>query len=325
MIRILSVCPNPPDAASYYRGYGPLNQLMKKYPVYVERGENRSIEWSVLTGFDILFMQRPFMEEHAKLITLAKNYRLKIWVDHDDNVLEVPKDNPAHPLYNTTDVQKNVKICVGAADLVTVSTPAIKELLSAYNNDIHIVPNALHTTLLGRPIRSQPRSKVVMWRGSNTHLGDFRTIVNTLNNLDLRDYVVHIVGDKDVFNMVKIKKQHAPSRDLIKYHGYIQNLKPEITIVPLVKNRFNDCKSNIAWLESTWAGGVTLATDMREWVRPGITNYSSEEDFAKKLTWLIDYPESHRELWNESKNHVNSKLYLNKWVKKRYSLIKSLF
>jgi len=164
-----------------------------------------------------------------------------------------------------------------------------------------------------------------MWRGSNTHIGDFRTIADTLNKLDLKDYVAHIVGDKEVFNMVKIKKQHAPSRDLIKYHGYIQNLKPEITIVPLVNNRFNDCKSNIAWIESTWAGGITLATDMREWLRPGVTNYSSPDEFAEKLMWLIDNPGIHQRLWSESKNYINSNLYLNKWIKKRYNLIKSLF
>jgi hypothetical protein len=67
--------------------------------------------------------------------------------------------------------------------------------------------------------------------------------------------------------------------DMYDYIKYIKELRPRILFVPLVDNLFNRAKSNISWLEATTAGAVCLATDLPEFVRPGIINFSNSRNF----------------------------------------------
>ena len=56
-----------------------------------------------------------------------------------------------------------------------------------------------------------------------------------------------------------------------------------LAVVPLKDNLFNHAKSNLAWIEATCAGAMTLAPDWPEWRRPGVSNYESPLNFKKLL------------------------------------------
>jgi hypothetical protein len=75
------------------------------------------------------------------------------------------------------------------------------------------------------------------------------------------------------------KYAKIPTRDMVQYLHYIQQLRPKLFIVPLIDHQFNRAKSNISWLEATTAGAVCLATDLPEFVRPGIINFSNPRNF----------------------------------------------
>lgn len=61
---------------------------------------------------------------------------------------------------------------------------------------------------------------------------------------------------------------------------------------PLTVNAFNDCKSNIAWIEATMAGGVC------------VTNYAGKGGWADSLPDFTDDPELVRDTWELSKEVI---------------------
>jgi hypothetical protein len=90
-----------------------------------------------------------------------------------------------------------------------------------------------------------------------------------------------------MFDDLSDKVIHQPSLDAIKFFSVLKAIKPKINVVPLHDNPFNLGKSNIAWLEATYAGAVTLAPDTPEWRKAGVTNYKDEADFKTKLGFLL--------------------------------------
>jgi hypothetical protein len=75
--------------------------------------------------------------------------------------------------------------------------------------------------------------------------------------------------------------------DVLDYHQYIHDLKPSVMMVPLFGSMFNHCKSNIAWIEATFAGAVTVAPAWDEWNRPGILTYENDAQFVTAMEAVL--------------------------------------
>jgi len=56
-----------------------------------------------------------------------------------------------------------------------------------------------------------------------------------------------------------------------------------LTIVPLKNYAFNHAKSNIAWLETTLAGGLVVAPKWTEWNHKGVLKYNNRPEFKQKV------------------------------------------
>jgi hypothetical protein len=74
------------------------------------------------------------------------------------------------------------------------------------------------------------------------------------------------------------------------YLARLSQIAPRYGIVPLTDNAFNRSKSNIAWLEMTWAGAVCLVPHWPEFDHPGAMTYEPGE-FLAKLESLVSMPE----------------------------------
>jgi hypothetical protein len=85
--------------------------------------------------------------------------------------------------------------------------------------------------------------------------------------------------------------------------------------VPLVDNEFNRAKSNIAWLEGTWAGAKTIASDLPEFNKPGVTVYKPGElprnNFTpdSEISWDYISKNLTLDLINASREHILDTLY----------------
>jgi hypothetical protein len=301
MIKILGMIPNPNDVTSYYRAVGPFATIEKQYAeIQFTVGDDKGsyYDWHNLRRADIFFAQRPTLPVHAQAIMKAKEEGVPVWVDMDDDLLGVPRDNPAHAVYSQEQNQNALRHCLTMADLVTVPTRELQAVLSEFAKDVRVVPNAFDDAALGYgPDRSKPREKLVFWRGSPTHQRDL---------IDARDEIVAAAHAKPDWKWAFAGMDPAFITDLMprgtcrvyppmtisRYMHTIANLNHAIQIVPLTESRFNKCKSNIAWIEGTYAGAHTIARHWPEWKRPGVTHYDAKGSLKDALVRLMDDPET---------------------------------
>lgn len=273
MIKIGVLTSDPAGAVSFYRVTGPLNALAKEHDNIMVVPLDK-VCWSTFSTLDALFMHRCVTKTDIDVMNMAKIGGIPIWVDYDDNFMVIPKDNPAYDQYSKIeDLEENMREVLKLADVVTCTTAAMRDaLFRIYERDITILPNAFNEKFVKREVR--PRNKVILWRGSRTHLNDLVVGIDMVRKIysDYPDHEWVFVGqDPWMYGHVlpQDKVFHVEGMETYKYHQFIQGLAPEFMFVPLADNEFNRAKSNIAWMEGTWAGAKVYASDLPEFHVPG--------------------------------------------------------
>jgi hypothetical protein len=113
--------------------------------------------------------------------------------------------------------------------------------------------------------------------------------------------------------------------DPAEFWDLLARIRPDVMMVPLKDCPFNRSKSNIAWMEGTWAGAATIAPDFPEWQRPGVTTFGSSEGFLTGLRSLLAAPRSTLEQKaNESWYHIEQNLSLTAVNKARHAILEGL-
>jgi glycosyltransferase involved in cell wall biosynthesis len=291
--KVLTIYPNASDSTSLWRGAGPMAMVEKMMPDIHFKELNTDLNWRTFWGYDVVFMQRPSTAAHKEACLLLKRMGIKLWLDFDDDLFNVPVSNPASLTYNQRDVQRDVTHIVTLADAITVSTPDLHRKYGQLNKNITVVPNAWNERLFHyRAEDKVARSKVVLWRGTRTHAEDLDRFLPELGRVaeDHKDWKFVFVGG------AYWKVHHAiPEDQLVIYEGMEQTLFYEmiyklgakIMIVPLADHTFNKAKSNIAWQEGSFCGSAVLCPDWEEWIRPGAINYRDAKDFEGTLRTMM--------------------------------------
>lgn len=353
MTKILAAVPASYDGTSYYRSMGVFPNLRKNYihdlqvDGYV--GSNRNRTWAEIDPYDIIFMQRPAHPEWVKLAQYCKGLKKKIWVDHDDNLFQLPIYNRVYDTYADPISKKNMLDIMKLADVVTVSTPAIKEYFQTLGIETCIViPNALNEEktpmaekwnerfpIDTRTIPSHQTIEQFVWRGSETHVADLLAHTEEIGRAmaERTNTFWSYLGYNPFYITGMFPdtywKYYMP-QDIMIYFDQLRKLKPQVMFVPLVQDNMNKCKSNIAWIEATAMGAVTIAPDWPEWQRPGIINYNSvgdywahefSDDLLNKLKSPLD---GYAERWKQSRDYIMENLTLTKVNKQRETIIKQL-
>ncbi len=296
--KIYALVPNRIDATSFYRASGPFSDLKKRYrdKIDIEYTNNESISWETLGARDILFMQRPYADNHLEVVKMARMNNMPIWIDYDDNLFEVPKDNPAYDLYNNEDVKRNIATIIASADVVTVSTSTLKSHFGTLNKNIIVIPNSINTRLFPRvEIDYKNAPKVVFWRGSNTHTRDLMYYSEEIIKLITKhkDWTWLFLGYNPWFVNGALSDQDQKrilfhkGIDPVEYMRKIMKLQPMISHVPLFDCKFNKAKSNIAYLETAISGATCTCPDFPEWEVHGVLNYKNKKEYFENLNSLM--------------------------------------
>ncbi len=326
-MKILAVCPNALDSTSYYRAAGPLTHL--RHTNGIETTYPSGIGWPDLAAHDVLFLQRPCTTEAVRVAQMARRMNTPVWVDWDDDPFSVPVSNAAFETYAKKEVRANIISCLALSTAVTVSTPALAEIMAAHAKKVTVVPNAVNTMFTLIPPERPKTNNSVLWRGSATHTDDLATVGQQIRDAIIENpktlfgffgYIPAPIVCSDrttAFPNVRVRNMS----DIFVYFSAVQQFAPKIGIVPLVDDRFNRSKSNIAWLEMHMAGAVILAPEMPEWTRPGIVNYRSPAEFRDTLSAMIRDEFDLDTLWTESHAYITEHLTLDTVNPKRMEAI----
>jgi hypothetical protein len=332
LIKILVHSPTKHDSTSFYRSWGVLhnlNRLMGRNLQLIDFSQQRGWTWADLGEIDILFLQRPYAPEMLKLAQYVKNLGIKVWVDYDDNLFQLPNENRS--FFNfTANVKQLMLKTLQEADVISVSTQALHTFFDKQLGlkNIYVVPNALNDDLFTRTPSFNEGSNVVAWRGSETHVADIVYFSpEMLQAIEATSYKWVFMGFNPftITNMVADPEKiavHEP-QDVLIYHQQLVNLKPKFMHVPLVENPLNLCKSNIAWIEATYAGAVTIGPAWPEWNRPGLYQYQAQDDYGSWLQTPVS-DDVLRESWQQSWDYIRQNLLLSHVNQLRAQIIHNL-
>ena len=329
-MKILALSPLAYDATSYYRAFGVFPNLRKKIPDLVVEpymGAGRRT-WAELLQYDVLFMQRPAHPDWLKLAQYCKGIGLKVWVDYDDNLFDLPPYNRVSDTY-TPQVKKTMLEIMRVANVVTVSTEAIKTYFNKIGVDnVVVIPNALNTDLtpMAAAYNEPDPTEQFVWRGSETHVADCAFFADVMgDSIERREKTFwSFLGYNPwqvTINFPPTKWKYSIPEDIMVYIDNLKKIKGQLMHVPLVEDGLNICKSNIAWIEATTAGMVTLAPDWHEWQKPGVLNYTSIENYGERLMMPLD---GSKLRWEASRDYIMENLTLDKVNEQRVTILNNL-
>lgn len=317
------------DSVAFYRGWGPLTALAETWPE-LKIINCSEVNWSTLRQGQIVYVQRPSTDSYLKIIKMAKLNGKKVWVDFDDDLLNVPQSNSRNIHFLKDETKEIIKTALSLSDLVTVSTQALLESFAQYAGRIEILPNGYDKRLY--PYRAKklpPRKKIIFWRGSETHDDDLmQATADLINASSLHpEYEWAFIGFPfwhtiQEFKRKGIKHHVVPVMDPVFYFKFIYEMRPSIQVVPLSDNPFNRAKSNIAWIEGTHAGAIVVAPDFPEWQKPGVVPYGYGATLYEQLKRAFAIGDDGS--LGRSENYIEENLLLDKINLKRKELIQSL-
>lgn len=247
------------DGSSYYRMQGVMPYINDPEISLTDISHLNILSWATALPYDTIIIQRPHTEHHAGAILQAQIMGIKVIIDLDDDVLNVPEHNPAYEIYNGHN-RKYVHECILYADEIWCSTEGIKKECSRYNKNIHVIPNAHNDYMF--PVEQKKLfnagSNMITYRGGRTHILDLfekmHQIADVMN--ENPDHEFRFIGTQsyELESLTRENHSYTSRLPVIQYLRYLYDLNPLLMLCPLQNNKLNRSKSNISWMEATYAG-----------------------------------------------------------------------
>ncbi len=235
--------------------------------------------------------QRLAREGHATLV-----------FECDDDLWHIdPSNRRAHGFYDG-ERQRRLIDNITVADLVTVSTEPLAELVSEWNPSVVVLPNCVPSWLTEHERPSTERL-TIGWAGTPSHARDFGELAKPLRRVLQRhgDTEFHCIGED-------YTPRVASPRGVTRYTGwsdavedYYRAVDFDIGLAPLRPTPFNDAKSDIKLLEYAALGIPAIVSDTGPYARavadgaPALTAVD-HSDWTARLAELLDDAEARAQL-----------------------------
>lgn len=316
------------DTCSFYRSGGVIGDLRKHLDIDIVIRQWNEIElhWQKIVEFDLIFLQRPYTDVAVNFVQFLKGMNIPSWVDYDDYLLGVPVENKYAGVY-TPQVRENVKKLLGLADAVSVTTQELANLYHEFVKvQIRVIPNAFNDFIFRKRMLIPERQKLILWRGSDSHIYDIMTQGNAINEATemFPDWKFTFLGFYPWFLSERDNMFHLKEMDVILYHSNLLRMAPALVHVPLNDSPFNRAKSNIAYIEAAYAGAVALVPDWEEWKRPGAILYNDNATYLNGIKAVTNGEYDTRKGAKAAWEYISDQLMLSKVNRRRVEIIQSL-
>ena len=240
-------------------------------------------------GYDIVIVQRCSTQAQFDFLKLCRTVGIKIILDLDDNVWDLPPENPAYEIYKQ--MRNGFDVCVRMTDVLTVSTrtlaKAVKKNVKTMINlqtgkeiPIVVIDNRIDKQLTSPPVSSD--RFIVGWQGSNSHIGDLELISEAINTLSVEcPHIDFQLRGSDLPRSFKTAPNvaHKFWTPVSEHLARMPRWGWSIALAPVTSHIFNDSKSPLKMIEAGYCGIPCLAS----WQRP----YDEFTQHDRELKWLL--------------------------------------
>ena len=245
--------------------------------------------------FDVVIVQRilPFLDV---LREKCEKYGIKLIYETDDDLLGVEKNSPSYEYVNR--VSKSIERFIDASDTITVTTPTLASKFD--ENKTIIIPNYYVDSVfeIKKDIKSEGKLKLGYY-GTLTHSKDLFLLKNVILKLKEKyDFDFEIIGgfnadddiDEDWFNAIELPPDNMNFEKFMSWLS--KTINWDIGLVPLEDSQFNQCKSELKFIELAILGLPGVYSDMCVYntvVCDGVDGFlaSSEDEWFEKVENLI--------------------------------------
>jgi glycosyltransferase involved in cell wall biosynthesis len=252
----------PLDAMARYGGYD---------VTFADAGDDGhpvSVTLDSLRGYDVVTGQR--WNKHGGLpVWRGAAAWAKLVYELDDDIWNITPENwAAYNLYSRPDIRDAVEHAAETADLVTVSTEPLAEVMRQFSGNVVVTPNCVPDWVLKLNPRRPPgmRQLRVGWMGGASHGVDIGQVASPvrrflkrfpgwamqLNATDYRDTIKAPAGRVRFVPWVPVYEQPE------KFYASIDF---DIGLCPLWPTVFASAKSGIKAVEYAARGIPVIATD----------------------------------------------------------------
>jgi glycosyltransferase involved in cell wall biosynthesis/tetratricopeptide (TPR) repeat protein len=288
----------------------PLEQIgLKAIIVASHISDTLSVDYESLFHFDTLIVQRDFPSAQAMpLLNKLKALGKKLIYEADDAFHLIPEHHSkAFHRANAPAIFEFVKL----VDAITVSTEALANEFKPYGN-VKVLPNRLSPTLwndalldVAKQHRAKHDSKQIRIGliGGADHQLDLALLEQAIKAIVKANPDIEWVGYGDgavalLKPLVQANKlsEIKTNLDYRSHPARVTEMALDIALVPLIDDSFNQCRSNLKFLEFGFLGVPCVFSNTPSYNQTvvdgetGLLVNNSSEHWVKAIQSLIDNP-----------------------------------
>jgi glycosyltransferase involved in cell wall biosynthesis len=329
---------NDMKKSSYIYGYDISNENMASWADrFTSDIKVREQAYWLFQNCDVAVMQY-YMQPLFLGMQLAfqEDYKKKILIEVDDEVIDVPADSPwVKSGIKPGGILENLfREQFKQADGIVVSTDYLKKVYERYNDNVHVIPNAIDFNLWNNPVTHGTKKVRIGWAGGANHERD----------LEIMKEVIPVVLEKNkkaeflFFNGVPEYLKHFGNRvrcvkkwfNITEYPKGLASLGIDIGLAPLVPNTFNMCKSNLKWLEMSALKTPIVASNVEPYKKSIVQGKSgylcdSPRDWVDAIDNLINKESLRKRVGLEAYKQAKKEYNLDEVTKKYIKVLEKTY
>lgn len=226
-----------------------------------------------------------------------KRMGIKIVCDVDD-LWFLNREHYLYAHFKAKGMAERIINSLQMADLVLTTHARLADKVKAHNKNVEVVPNAIAYGKGQFNIGKQPYTGKIGFVGGMSHYQDIELVKG-----------------------IKLPQQVHISEYMKHYKGL------NICLAPLIKNEFNECKSNLKVLEAGCGHAAIVCSDLHPFRNPldePFVEYCKPGEWEAKLKYLTDNPNYTQDRGDQLAEHCREHYDLLKVNKTREELFKHL-
>jgi glycosyltransferase involved in cell wall biosynthesis len=263
---------NGEESLAYLRLIGPL----RKAGIGIVKGirDEQVIVDRVSEG-DIVVILREFPRrfgDFKRIIETAHKTGKPVVFDLDDLLFFLPENHPDRQAQNFVSSLLPMFQAMTESDIITVSTPRLKNVLGRYHDNVIVLPNYFDDDIwhLKPPVPKKSGNEMISigYMGGYSHKPDLEYIAPVLRNLierysqRLHFHFWGIEPPEEIRSLPQVTTTLSYHYSYIDFANYFQTQSADIFLSPLVDNLFNRCKSPIKFFEYSALGAPGVFSDL---------------------------------------------------------------